>query len=64
MSMSEMEKVKLEAILDSENMRQAWKAVKQNDGAAGLDRQTIDQTGEHLKHHWLEIRSKLLKPEY
>ncbi len=62
--MSEMEKVKLEDILASENMRQAWKAVKQNDGAAGVDRKTIDQTAEHLKQHWPEIRSKLLHSEY
>jgi RNA-directed DNA polymerase len=63
-SMSEMEKVKLEDILASENMRQAWKAVKQNDGAAGVDHKTIDQTAEHLKQHWPEIRSKLLQSEY
>lgn len=62
--MSEMEKVKLEDILASENMRQAWKAVKQNDGAAGVDRKTIEQTAEHLKQHWPEIRRKLLDSEY
>lgn len=62
--MSEMEKVKLEDILASENMRQAWKAVKQNDGAAGVDRKTIEQTADHLKQHWPEIRRKLLDSEY
>lgn len=62
--MSEMEKVKLEDILASENLKQAWKAVKQNDGAPGVDRKTIQQTGEHLKQHWAQIRSKLLQSEY
>ena len=45
-------------------MQQAWKSVKANKGAAGVDRKTIDQTEDHLKRHWIEIRHKIESGEY
>ena len=62
--MSKTEENKLEKILSQENMQAAWKAVKRNKGAAGVDRKTVDETGAHLKEHWPSIREKLLANTY
>ena len=39
----------LEAVLARENMQQAWKRVRANKGAAGIDGLDIDQTAERLR---------------
>jgi RNA-directed DNA polymerase len=62
--MSDTRQVTLEAVLAKGNMREAWAQVERNGGAAGIDRKTIEETGEHLKHHWVVIRQKLLAGEY
>jgi RNA-directed DNA polymerase len=59
-----MEEAKLEAILSRENLTLAWEAVERNDGAAGVDRKTIDETKAHLKRHWPAIRAKLESGDY
>lgn len=45
-------------------MQQAWESVKANKGAAGVDRKAIDQTQDHLKQHWREIRHKIESGQY
>jgi len=55
---------KLEEILTRENLELAWSVVKRNGGAAGVDRKTIHETGEHLKRHWPGIRTKLMAGQY
>jgi len=62
--MSQMERVNLESILSQENLKEAWAAVKRNDGAAGVDRKTIQDTKAHLKVHWPDIREKILTGNY
>lgn len=62
--MSQMDEVKLEAILSQENLKRAWAAVKRNEGAAGVDRKTIYDTKAHLKRHWPGIREKILNGSY
>lgn len=62
--MSNTEAITLEQVLSHETMQQAWKSVKANKGAAGVDRKTIEQTQDHLKRHWPEIRHKLERGEY
>ena len=42
----------LQAALTRENLRQAWKRVKANKGAAGVDGLDIDQTARHLVTAW------------
>ena len=54
----------MEAILYRENLMKAYKAVKRNKGAPGLDGRSIKQTVEHLKQHWREIEDKLLAGNY
>jgi RNA-directed DNA polymerase len=45
-------------------MQRAWKRVKANKGAAGVDGLDITQTGQHLKHVWPNIRRRLMDGTY
>ncbi len=54
----------LEAALARENMQQAWKRVRANKGAAGIDGLDIDQTAERLRVEWPDIRERLLSGTY
>ena len=54
----------LERILSSENMQQAWKRVKGNKGAPGVDTMTIDEMPEYLREHWTEIRESVMEGRY
>lgn len=50
--------------LARENMQRAWKRVKSNKGAAGIDGLDIEQTGEYLKGAWPAIRSEVIAGTY
>ncbi|WP_269504403.1 group II intron reverse transcriptase/maturase [Burkholderia sp. IMCC1007] len=54
----------LEAALTRENLKQAFKRVRANKGAAGVDGLDIDQTSRHLVTAWPAIREQLLKGTY
>lgn len=54
----------LQAALTRENLRQAWKRVKTNKGAAGVDGLDIDQTARLLVTAWPETRNRLLRGTY
>lgn len=54
----------LEQALARENMQRAWKRVKKNRGAAGVDGMDILQTGQHLQSAWPQIRQALLTGRY
>ena len=45
-------------------MQRAWKRVKANKGAAGVDGLDIARTGQHLKHAWPSIRQQLMGGTY
>ena len=55
---------RLEQALARENLQRAWKRVKANKGAAGIDGMEIDQTGEYLKTAWPTIKAQLLAGTY
>ena len=54
----------LGAALARENMQQAWKRVRANKGAAGIDGLDIDQTADRLRSEWPAIRDQLLQGTY
>jgi len=51
----------LHAVLARGNMQQAWKRVRANKGAAGVDGLGIDETAERLCTDWPLIREQLLR---
>jgi group II intron reverse transcriptase/maturase len=54
----------MEAAVEDENSRRALKAVKRNDGSAGIDRMTTKELEEHLEANWWILKDKLLKGTY
>jgi RNA-directed DNA polymerase len=54
----------LEAALTRHNLLLAWKRVKANKAAAGVDRLDLEHTAELLRTKWPEIRQALLQGHY
>ena len=54
----------LSQVLAKENMEIAWKRVKANRGAAGVDGMDIAQTRRHLVNAWPNIRDQLMAGTY
>ena len=54
----------LEKILSRENMLLAWKRVKSNKGAAGMDKMTISDFPEFAQKNWKRIQAALLDGSY
>lgn len=49
----------MEEMLSPANLQAAWKAVKANRGAAGIDGIGIEEFPEHIRKHWETVRMKL-----
>lgn len=54
----------MEKILSRENMAQAYKKVKANKGASGIDGITTDEIYEYLKENWPSIKERIQKRKY
>ena len=54
----------LEQILSRENMQQAWKRVKTNQGACGTDTMSIDEFPDFARANWTDIRRLLSDGSY
>ena len=54
----------MQAVLAPDNLRRAWKRVKSNRGAPGIDRISIDDFTAHAKVHWPDIRRHLEAGDY
>ncbi len=54
----------LERILDRQNMLAAWKQVKSNKGAAGIDNMPVDEFEASARKNWPDIRQSLLAGTY
>ncbi|EKE15390.1 MAG: hypothetical protein ACD_12C00037G0003 [uncultured bacterium] len=54
----------MEQILSRSNMQVAWKQVKANKGAPGIDTMSIEEFPEFAKANWDRIRSALMENRY
>lgn len=54
----------MERVVTPENATAAWRAVKRNAGAPGIDGMSTTQLRDHVRKHWEAIRSKLLGGTY
>ena len=54
----------LERILSTENIRQAWKQVRANKGAPGIDGITVEQFPDTFRELWSQIRLDLFEGTY
>ncbi len=54
----------LEKMLDRDNLSRAFKRVKANKGAPGVDGMTIDETLQWLKEHNHELTDRIRRGKY
>jgi RNA-directed DNA polymerase len=54
----------MEVIVSGDNMRKAYRRVRANKGAPGVDGMTVAQLGPHLVEHWPRYREQLLAGVY
>ncbi|WP_240921873.1 group II intron reverse transcriptase/maturase [Jeotgalicoccus sp. S0W5] len=54
----------LDRILSRDNLNQAFKQVKQNRGAAGVDGMTVQEIGPYMAEHRDEIIAQILQRKY
>jgi len=55
----------LEQVLSSENLQAAWKRVRANKGAAGVDGMTIDEFPAWVKQgNWIKVTTALETGQY
>jgi RNA-directed DNA polymerase len=62
--LNDLTQASLDAVLQRENLNAAWRAVKANGGAAGVDGRDIETTQKHLREHWDGIEAKLRERSY
>jgi RNA-directed DNA polymerase len=54
----------LDEMLTSDNLAQAWKRVKANKGAPGIDGMTIEDFPAHARAHWSAVRQQIREGRY
>jgi retron-type reverse transcriptase len=54
----------LEAILYKDNLNRAYKRVKANKGAPGIDGMTIEEALPYLKEHQQELLDRIYRGKY
>ena len=54
----------IEVMVERENMMRAWKRIKANKGAPGIDGMTVDALWPWLLDNWAQVRDELTRGEY
>ena len=54
----------MERVCDRENLIKAYKRVRANKGAPGVDGMTVEELPDHLREHWPAIREQLMAGTY
>jgi RNA-directed DNA polymerase len=54
----------MEEVCEPNNLNRAYKRVKANKGAAGVDGMTVDELFDWITHHKDELRTSLLSGQY
>ena len=54
----------MEAVVERENMLNAYRRVVSNKGAAGVDAMGVDELKPFLQTHWERIKEQLLEGSY
>jgi RNA-directed DNA polymerase len=54
----------LKDVLSTENIRSAWKQVRGNRGAPGIDDLSVDVFPTQVRPKWMEIKRQILAGEY
>ncbi len=54
----------MEAVVETKNMREAYRRVVKNKCTPGVDGMTVDDLGCYLKTHWTRIKGELPEGEY
>jgi group II intron reverse transcriptase/maturase len=54
----------MEQVVNPDNATAAWRAVKSNAGAPGIDGMTTKELRDHVREHWETIGNKLLTGTY
>ena len=64
MERQSLDLISVAQVLEKENLQRAWKQVKANKGAPGVDNMTIEEFPEYAFKHWEEIKTALLEGTY
>jgi RNA-directed DNA polymerase len=54
----------MDEVLSRENLNAAYRVVKANAGAPGVDGMSVEELKEHVRKHWETLQSKLRTGEY
>ena len=54
----------MEEVCERENLKEALRRVKANQGSPGVDGRTVGGITDYLKQHWPTIRERLLNGTY